>query len=83
LIATERARNGRFEPIGIIALVGVGLVGEAVVRTVLALTISTETFLVVAQIINWSVLGGLLWFSVASARAGERRVTALLELPPS
>jgi hypothetical protein len=61
------------------AVWGVGLVAEAVLRTVLALSIPTEDFLVISQIVNWSVLGGLLWFSVASTRAGERRVIALLE----
>jgi hypothetical protein len=58
---------------------GVGLVGEAVFRTVLALSIPTETFLVVSQIVNWTVLGGLLWFSFAANRAGERDVLAMLE----
>jgi hypothetical protein len=61
------------------AVWGVGLVGEAVFRTVLALSIPTESFLVISQIVNWTVLGGLMWFSVASSRAGERRVVALLE----
>jgi hypothetical protein len=58
---------------------GVGLVGEAVFRTVLALSIPTQTFLIVSQIVNWVVLGGLLWFSFAANRAGERDVVALLE----
>ncbi|MBV8162266.1 MAG: hypothetical protein JO265_15205 [Acidimicrobiia bacterium] len=58
---------------------GVGLLGEAVFRTVLALSIPTQTFLVVSQIVNWTVLGGLLWFSFAANRAGERKVVALLE----
>jgi hypothetical protein len=61
------------------AVWGVGLVGEAVFRTVLALSIPTQTFLVISQIVNWTVLGGLLWFSVASTRSGERQVVALLE----
>jgi hypothetical protein len=61
------------------AVWGVGLVGEAAFRTVLALSIPTESFLVISQIVNWTVLGGLMWFSVASSRAGERRVVALLE----
>ena len=61
------------------AVWGVGLVAEAVLRTVLALSIPTQDFLVISQIVNSTVLGGLLWFSVASTRSGERRVTALLE----
>ena len=61
------------------AVWGVGLVGEAVFRTVLAFTIPTQPFLIVSQIVNWAVLGGLLWFSFATSRAGEREVVALLE----
>ena len=58
---------------------GAGLVGEAVLRLVLALSIPTQTFLVVSQVVNWGVLGGLLWFSIATQRSGERRVVALVE----
>jgi hypothetical protein len=32
-----------------------------------------------AQVINWGVIGGLLWFSVMTSRTGEREVVALLE----
>jgi hypothetical protein len=63
------------------AVWGVSLVGEALLRMTLALTIPTQAFLVISQIVNWTVLGGLLWFSVVSTRAGERRVAALLETP--
>jgi hypothetical protein len=63
------------------AVWGLSLVAEAILRTALALTIPTEAFLVISQVVNWSVLGGLLWFSVASSRAGERSVAALLETP--
>jgi hypothetical protein len=48
------------------AVWGVGLVAESVLRTALALTLSTKTFLLVTPVINWSVLGLLIWFSVAS-----------------
>ena len=58
---------------------GVGLFGEAVFRTILALTIPTQTFLVVSQIVNWGVLGALLWYSFRANRAGEEQVVALLE----
>ena len=68
---------GRFRLVTVVW--GVGLVAEAVFRTVLALTIPTQTFLIVSQIVNWGVLGGLLWFSFATSRAGEREVLALLE----
>lgn len=61
------------------AVWGVALVAEAVVRTILAVTIPTQSFLVISQIVNWAVLGGLLWFSFAANRSGEREVLALLE----
>ena len=61
---------------------GVSLVAEAVLRVVLALTIPTQTFLIFSQIISWTVLGGLMWFSVVSTRSGERQVVELLEPPP-
>jgi hypothetical protein len=57
---------------------GTGLVAEAAARTVLALSISTQLFLIVAQVINWSVLGGLFWFTVLYSRASEQRVSALV-----
>lgn len=60
---------------------GVALVAEAVLRISLALLIPTQVFLVVAQVISWSVIGGLLWFTVLYSRAGEREVTALAERP--
>ena len=60
------------------AVWGFGLVGEAVVRTILALSISTQLFLIVAQVINWTVLGALFWFTVLYSRAGEQRVAALV-----
>jgi hypothetical protein len=54
------------------AVWGLGLLGEAVLRTVLALTISTQRFLEIAPIIGWVTIGALLWFSTWSIRAGER-----------
>lgn len=59
-----------------------GLLGEALLRTALALSVPTERFLVVAPIINWAVIGGLLWFTTAYRRAGERQVESeLAEVP--
>ena len=58
---------------------GIGLVGEAVFRTVLAFSIPTQTFLIISQIVNWVVLGALLWYSFASNRKGEQQVLALLD----
>jgi len=57
---------------------GVGLVGEAVGRVVLAMSISTRLFLVTAQVVNSSVLGGLFWFTILYSRAGERQVAAIV-----
>jgi hypothetical protein len=61
------------------AVWGIGLTGEAVFRLLLALSIPTQSFLVISQIVNWGVLGGLLWFSFAAQRSGEQQVVAMLE----
>jgi hypothetical protein len=61
------------------AVWGISLTGEAALRTVLALNVSTQLFLILSQVISWTVLGGLLWFSLLYSRAGERYVTALLQ----
>ena len=58
------------------AVWGVTLVAEAVTRTALALTLTTQTFLVVSPILNWGVIGALLWFSTSFTRRSERRVAA-------
>lgn len=64
------------------AMWGAGLVGEAALRTALVLTLSTGVFLVVAQLMGWAVLGGLLWATVAYSRRGERQLSALLAAVP-
>jgi hypothetical protein len=58
---------------------GVALVAEAVLRTVLALSIPTQPFLVVSQLVNWGVLGSLLWFTVRYNRASEQQIASQLE----
>ena len=63
------------------AIWGVVLVAEAAFRTVLALTLPTETFLVVTPVVNWGVLGGLLWFTAAFIRASETRLAAATPEP--
>ncbi len=68
---------GRFRMVT--AVWGIGLTGEAVFRLVLALSIPTQSFLIISQIVNCGVLGGLLWFSFAAQRTGEQQVVALLE----
>lgn len=62
------------------AVWGVGLLAETALRTILALTISTGRFLAVAPALGWLVIGGLLWYSTAATKAGERE--ALLHIDP-
>jgi hypothetical protein len=66
----------------ITAVWGVSLVAEGVVRTVLAITVSTEAFLVVSPVLNWGVLGGLLIFSAAFRRRSQDRVMNTLSAIP-
>ena len=66
----------------ITAVWGVTLVAEAVVRTVLAIAVSTETFLLVSPVLNWGVLGGLLVFSAAFRRRSQQRVMNQLDAIP-
>lgn len=61
------------------AVWGVSLVAEAVVRTALAIAVSTETFLLVSPVLNWGVLGGLLGFSAAFRRRSQQRVMNQLD----
>jgi hypothetical protein len=73
------ARRFRF----ITALWGVCLVVEAVGRTILAISVSTTLFLVVSPILNWGVIGVLLWYTARFSRTSERRVIALVEADPT
>ena len=61
---------------------GVALVGEVVVRCVLAITVPTETFLVATQLLNWSVYAALLWWTFRYVGSGERAVDAIVEVSP-
>jgi predicted amino acid-binding ACT domain protein len=63
----------------ITALWGVALVGEAVLRTVLAVSVSTQRFLEISPVMGWTVLGGLLWFTTRFSRESEARVLAASE----
>jgi hypothetical protein len=56
----------------ITAVWGVTLLAEAVVRTVLALAVSTQHFLEISPVLNWTILGALLWYTTVFARAGEQ-----------
>jgi hypothetical protein len=57
---------------------GVVLLTEAAVRIALALALSTQIYLVVAQVLNWSAIGGLMLFTVTYSRAGEQQVIAAM-----
>ena len=61
------------------AVWGIGLVGEAVLRTVLAYTMSTGRFLAAAPVLGWVVIGLLIWYSVRERRAGEAQALAAVE----
>jgi hypothetical protein len=67
----------------ITALWGICLVGEAVVRTMLAISVSTTVFLIISPILNWGVIGVLLWYTAAFSRTGTQRVIALVEADPT
>lgn len=56
---------------------GTALVGEAVIRTALAIALPTQRFLILSQVINWSVLTALFWFTMLYSRAGARQVALL------
>ncbi|HUY65025.1 MAG TPA: VC0807 family protein [Acidimicrobiales bacterium] len=55
---------------------GVGLVLEAGMRAVLALEVPTGPFLVVTPILGWSVIGGLLFFTIRYSRMSRARAVA-------
>jgi len=67
----------------ITALWGVCLVAEALGRTLLAITVPTTLFLIVSPILNWGVIGALLWYTSMFTRASEQRVIALVEADPT
>jgi hypothetical protein len=58
------------------AIWGVGLVAEAIARTALALSLPTSTFLAVAPVLGWVVIGGLLWLTTVYSRAARRKIEA-------
>jgi hypothetical protein len=58
------------------AVWGAVLVGEAILRTVMAVTLPTQAFLVISLVVFWAVIASLLWFTIAYSRAGEREVAA-------
>jgi hypothetical protein len=65
------------------AVWGLGLLGETALRTVLALTISTETFLAFAPVVGWVVIGALIAYSTYVIRVGEREADLAAVSEPS
>ncbi|HEX7353292.1 MAG TPA: VC0807 family protein [Mycobacteriales bacterium] len=66
----------------------IGLMAETTAQVLMALGLSTQTFLVLNQIVSGAFLGSLLAYSVFATRRGERYAEALLEqlggaLPPA
>lgn len=61
----------------ITAIWGVGLLAEAVVRTVLAVSLTTSTFLFVTPIVNWTTIGGLLAFTMWYRSRGTEQARAV------
>jgi uncharacterized membrane protein len=66
---------GRFRLVT--AVWAVGFIGEAVIRTVLALTLPTGRFLAIAPVVGWIVVGSLIAYSTRVVRAGEAEVAAV------
>jgi hypothetical protein len=51
---------------------GIALVAEAAGRAVLAYVLTTGTFLAVTPVVNWIVLGSLIFFTIRYVRARRR-----------
>jgi hypothetical protein len=65
------------------AVWGVGLLSETTVRTILALSLPTSTFLAIAPVLGFGVTGGLIAFSVRAIRAGTAEAVAELSPGPA
>jgi hypothetical protein len=63
------------------AVWGIGLLGEAVVRTLLAYALPTGRFLAVTPVLGWAVIGLLIWYSVRARQAGEAAALAAMSEP--
>jgi hypothetical protein len=64
------------------AVWGFGLIGETLLRTFFAMTLSTSRFLAVAPVIGWATIGGLLTFTTIYSRSQEARFAAQAEQAP-
>lgn len=60
------------------AVWGIALVAEAGVRAVLAVTLTTGTFLAVTPVVGWSVIGSLIYFTITYVRARRRDTLGVL-----
>lgn len=56
---------------------GIALAGEAVLRAVLAVTLPTGTFLALAPVVGWVVIGSMMWFTVAYIRNSRQQAAEL------
>jgi hypothetical protein len=55
---------------------GLALLGEAAVRTTLALTLGTQAFLAVSQVVNWLTLGCLIAYTMRYLKASTAEYLA-------
>jgi len=61
---------------------GIGLAGEAAFRALLALWLPTGTFLALAPVVGWVVIGSLMWFTVGYIRNSRQRAAVLVPAAP-
>ena len=61
---------------------GIGLVGEAALRVLLAVLLPTGTFLAVAPVVGWVIIGSLMWFTVSYIRSSRQAVPMLAPAAP-
>lgn len=60
------------------ALWGAGLFGEAILRAILAVALPTGTFLALAPVVGWVIIGSLMWFTVTYIRNSRRQAESLV-----
>src|SRR5437660_1716170 len=67
---------------GVLPVVGYSLlrphVGSDAVAlaAVMVFPVATQRFLEISPVLNWGVIGALLWYTTVSVRAGERQALA-------
>lgn len=60
---------------------GAGLVAEAGVRALLAVELSTGSFLTLSPVVGWVVIGGLIYWTISYTRANRRAAEAIGSQP--